>query len=69
MELNILNKDWSKPSMKAIIIRSLAYGVFAIYLLNLLYLFMNKSEVTLFDELSDSFVAPVGDAYKVNKNK
>lgn len=69
MELKILNKDWSKPSMRAIIIRSLAYGVFAIYLLNLLYLFMNKSEVTLFDELSDSFVAPVGDAYKVNKNK
>ena len=37
------------------------------YLLNFLYVFINKSEITLFDELSDTFIAPVGDAYKVNK--
>lgn len=69
MELKILNKDWSKPTIKSILIRSVSYTTIVIYVLNLLYLFINKSEVTLFDELSDSFVAPIGDAYKVNKNQ
>ena len=69
MELKILNKDWSKPTIKSILIRSVSYTTIVIYALNLLYLFINKSEVTLFDELSDSFVAPIGDAYKVNKNQ
>ena len=69
MELKILNKDWSKPTLKSILIRSVSYTTIVIYVLNLLYLFINKSEVTLFDELSDSFVAPIGVAYKVNKNQ
>jgi hypothetical protein len=68
MDLKLLNKDWSKPTIKSIIIRALSYSSIMMYLLNLLYLFLNKSEVGLFDELSDSFVAPIGDAYQINKN-
>ena len=67
MDLKIVNKDWSKPTTKSIIIRSASYGLLVMYLLNFLYVFINKSEITLFDELSDTFIAPVGDAYKVNK--
>jgi uncharacterized RDD family membrane protein YckC len=67
MDLKIVNKDWSKPTRKSIVIRSASYGLLVMYLLNFLYIFINKSEITLFDELSDTFIAPVGDAYKVNK--
>lgn len=68
MDLKILNKDWSKPSHKSILLRSLAYTVPVLYFLNFLYLFINKNEITFFDEVSNSFVAPVGDTYHISQN-
>ena len=67
LSLKLLHKDWKNPTMKAIIIRGLVAGVPVLYLINILYMLINKSEITLFDELSDSFVVNTGDNYSVDK--
>ena len=67
MNLKVLNIDWSKPTRKSILLRSVSYTIPVFYLLNIFYLFLNRSETTLFDELSESFVAPVGDIYNISK--
>jgi hypothetical protein len=65
----MLSRDWEKPKMKNIILRSFVNGAPVLYLLNILYMLLNKSETTFFDELTDSFIVKTGDAYSVMKNE
>jgi uncharacterized RDD family membrane protein YckC len=65
VSLRMLDRDWSKPKIKTIIIRALLHGVPALYLVNILYMILYKTDVTLFDELSDSFIVKTGDAYTI----
>ena len=69
MSLKMLSRDWKKPTMKNIILRSLTNGVPVLYLVNILYMLLNKSETTFFDELTDSFIVKTGDAYSVMKHE
>ena len=65
MNLKMVSRDWSKPSKKSILLRSVSYMVPVLYLVNFLYIYINKSDSTFFDEISDSFIAPLGDTYNL----
>lgn len=65
MNLKMVSRDWGKPSKKSILLRSVSYMVPVLYLVNFLYIYINKSDSTFFDEISDSFIAPLGDTYNL----
>lgn len=65
MSLKMLAKDWDKPNMKIIILRSLANGVPVLYLVNILHMLLNKSDTTFFDELTNSVVVKTADGYNI----
>ena len=65
MNLKMVSRDWSKPSKKSILLRSVSYMAPVLYLVNFLYIYINKSDSTFFDEISDSFIAPLGDTYNL----
>ena len=69
MSLRLLGNDWGQPGKKVILLRSITFGVLAIHIINILYMVLNKSETTLFDEISDSFIISSGDAYKIENSK
>ena len=66
MSLKLLNNDWSKPTSKSILLRSLTSGVLVLHFINMFYIILNKTTITLIDEISDSFVIKTGDVYNVN---
>ena len=68
MSLRLLSDGWDKPSLKIITLRSLVHGVPVLYLVNILYMLLNKTDNTFFDELTGSFVAKTGDVYNVSIN-
>ena len=43
MNLKMVSRDWSKPSKKSILLRSVSYMVPVLYLVNFLYIYINKS--------------------------
>lgn len=66
MSLKLLGKNWDKVNNKTIFIRLISHGIPVFYLVNILYMLLNKSQVTFFDELSDSFIVKTGDVYDNN---
>lgn len=68
MSLRLLDRDWSRPDIKIVLLRSLTFGVLPLYIVNILYMILNKSETTFFDEISNSFIISSGDAYKIDNN-
>lgn len=66
LSLKMLGDDWCDPDKKAILIRSLTNGVPVLYGVNILYMLLNRSDRTFFDELTNSFIVTVGDTYKIN---
>jgi len=65
MNLKVVDRDWSKPNIKSILLRSVSYMVPVLYLVNFLYIYINKGDSTFFDEISNSFIAPLGDTYNI----
>ena len=68
ISLKLMGKDWEKPTIKSIFLRSITHAVPALYLVNLLYMLLNKNTETLFDAITDSFMVKLGDTYKVEEN-
>lgn len=70
MSLRLLGRDWDKPNIKSILIRSITHAVPILYIVNILYMLLNKTQDTFFDELSNSIIVQTGDSYIVdNKDK
>lgn len=65
MSLRLLGRDWEKPNFKIILLRSITHAIPVLYLVNILYMILYKTEETFFDELSDSFIVQTGDTFKV----
>ena len=66
MKLQLLDDKWELPSFKVIVLRSLANGVLVLYLVNILYMLLNKTTDSLFDKLANSIVVQEKDNF--NKN-
>ena len=66
MKLQLLDDKWEIPSIKVIVLRSLANGVLVLYLVNILYMLLNKTTESLFDKLANSIVVAEKDTF--NKN-
>ena len=69
MSLRLLSNSWEKPSLKIITLRSLVHSIPVLYLVNVLYMLLNKTDNTFFDELTYSFVVKTGDVYNLEVNK
>ena len=67
MSLRVLGKDWDKVTFKSIFLRSITYAIPALYIVNILYMAIYRTDETFFDEVSDSIVVKEGDTYKVEK--
>lgn len=68
ISLKLMGKDWQQPSIKTICLRAITHAVPALYLVNFLYMALNKSTETLFDAITDSFMVKLGDAYQIEEN-
>ena len=60
LSLKLLDKDWERVSKRNIVIRALSQAVPIMYLVNILYMLLNKTDVTFFDELTHSMVVNTG---------
>jgi len=69
VSLRLLNKNWDKINKKVIFIRAISHGVPILYLVNILYMLLNKSENTFFDDLSDSMIIKTGDDFFVKETR
>ena len=69
ISVKLMGKDWEKPNIKMIFLRAITHAVPALYLVNILYMTLNKSTETLFDVISDSFMVKLGDTYKVEEER
>lgn len=66
MKLQLLDDKWEYPSLKVIVLRSLANGVLVLYVINALYMILNKTTDSLFDKLANSIVVQEMDIFNRN---
>ena len=65
MSLKCVSNDYSRVSQKSLLIRTIAYSVPIFYSVNILYMLLYKTDETYFDKLSNSYVAKLGETYKI----
>ena len=68
MKLRLLSDKWVRADVKVVVIRSLANGLLVLYLINILYMLLNKTTDSLFDKLANSVVIKEEDAYNLIGN-
>lgn len=69
MSLKLLSTEFEKPNMKIIVLRSLANGIPALYLVNILHMLLNKTSETYFDILTNSVIVKTGATFNIENSK
>ena len=69
MSLRLLSDKLDKASVKSIVIRSFVHGVLVLHVLNAFYMFLNKSDISFFDVISDTVIVKTGDTFEIENNK